>query len=244
MQLSIKRFSAVHRYSRISLNRHAGFSILEVMIAIAILTTALAAIIGVIYTLHQSRTALDEEIKAQAIAQIMVERLQGARWDDLGKDVAEYPNRNAWSWHRRATNQLAYVSATGAPVVPPMTERAARDVDDLIKLGILTEPSGMNDLRVYLEYYQMSLIDSINETLLSASTKNSRQVWLEAVGNPQLNVSPSGPTATDRNVFLPEDPSEINIGQVDGAIMMRVIISWSSVVGGTHWHEVVVARRK
>jgi type II secretory pathway pseudopilin PulG len=215
---------------------------LEVMIAVAILASALSMVGGVMYTLHQGRAAVDEEVKVQAIAQIMTERLQGARWDDLGRDLDSVPGRNAWSWHRRATRQVAY---SDTMVVPPLQEKAAAATNDLIQQGILTEPSGVRELKVYVEYYQMKIVESVADLLSQSTNRDPQQIWKAAVGDPVYGTSPSESTIMgDRDIFLPEDPDVLNLGATDPAIVMRVLISWESAVGGTRWHEVVIARRK
>lgn len=225
-------------------NIRQGFSILEVMIAIAILATALSIVGGTMYTMQQGRTAMDEEIKVQAIAQVMTERLQGARWDDLGKDVSTYVGRNAWSWHRRATKQLVYAPTMDPTITPPMQEKAARKVDDLIEQGIITDPSGVRNLKVYLEYYQMKLTESLNTRLVNDPTLDPRQVWMETVGDPIRGIPPSGPDKDDNGIFLQEDPTVLNLSLLDPAVVMRVLISWESCLGGTRWHEVIIARRR
>ncbi len=216
---------------------------LEIMIAVAILATALSIMLGTIFTMHQARAAIDEEIKVQAIAQSLVERLQGARWDDLGKDVATYPGRNAWSWHRRATKQLAY-SPTMDPATPPMTDFAVRDVDDLTKLGIISEPSGVKGLQVYLEYYQMNLTDLLATRLKDDPTRDPRMAWIALVGDQAAGTAPTDVSNNDRNIYLPELPTVLNLSPMDPAVILRVLVRWESSVGGIRWHEIVLARRK
>lgn len=222
-----------------------GFSILEVVIAIAILATALSAAGGIIYTMHISRSALQEEVKVQALAQSIIERLQGAQWDGLGKTGAP------WSWHRRATRQLVY-----AQVGVPMEENAALPENDLVALGIVPEytdasgavikGSGVRGLRVYLEYYQIKLVDTLAAAMKANPTMNPRNVWLNEVGNPTLPVpeSPKGAGANDSAIFLTEDPAVFDLSKLDPAVIMRVVIRWESSDGGIRWHEVMVARRK
>ncbi len=235
-------------------NRH-GFSLLEVMIAIVILASALSVAIGTIFTLHQGRAALEEELKAQAIAQVMVERLQGASWDSLGKYMDAVPGHNAWSWHRRATKQLVFTPSMDPTVTPPMQEKAKRPEDDLIALGILSSPSGVRNLKVYLEYYQMRLVERVNELMaaedkagdseeVKAKKRNPGLIWREAVGDPIQGKVPTADLGTDDEIYLPDDPNALNLSEVKSAVLMRVLISWESAVGGIRWHEVVVSRRK
>jgi len=218
-----------------------AFSMIEVMVAVAILATALSIMLGTIYTMHQSRAAIDEEIKVQAIAQNLVERMQGARWDDLGKDVPGYTGHNAWSWHRRATRQLA-ISPT--MINGPMQDDAASDYDDLTKLGLLTERSGVPGLRVYLEYYQMKVMDVVATRMTDSPTLEPRKVWVALVGDPVQGTAPTDASNTDTQVYLPEALGTLNLSGLEPAVIVRVLVSWNSSVGGTRWHEIVVARRR
>lgn len=222
-----------------------GFSILEVMIAVAILATALAAAGGAMYTMHISRASLDEEVKVQGLAQAMAERLQGADWDSLGKTA------HPWSWHRRATRQLVHDS-----IGAPMDEITTNKANNLVDLGIVPTRTdekgnqirglGVRGLQVYLEYYQIRLIDTLAAAMAADPTADPRQIWLKEVGNPTLLVptSPAGAGANDSAIFLTEDPADFDLSKIDPAVIMRVIIRWESSDGGTRWHEVMVARRK
>lgn len=221
-----------------------GLSMLEIMIAVAILATALSIMMGTIFTMHQSRASIDEEIKVQAIAQNLVERLQGARWDDLGKDISTYPGRNAWSWHRRATKQLAHSPTMDPAITPPMRDFATRDEDDLTKLGLLTEPSGVPGLEVYLEYYQMKVIDTVAARLEADPKLDPRQAWTALVGDPSQGTSPTDINNIDREIYLPEPPTVLDLSSLDPAVIMRVLVRWEPSIGGTRWHEIVIARRR
>lgn len=212
-----------------------GLSMLEVMIAVAILASALATMIGTLYTLHQSRATIDEDIKVQAIAQSMVERLQGSLWDDLGKDNPTIPGRNEWSWHRRATKQLAY---SPTMVNAPMTDK------ELIETGIISQQSGIPGLQVYLEYYQTKVMDTLANTLSINPKADPRKVWKDLVGDPETGASPTGTSSKDAEIYLPEQMSMINLGKLDPSVIMRVLVRWEPTIGGVRWHEVVIARRR
>lgn len=224
--------------SRCAITR-VGMSMLEIMIAVAILATALSIMLGTIFTMHQSRASLDEEIKVQAIAQTLVERLQGARWEDLGRDISTYPARNAWSWHRRATKQLVHAAAADFP--RPLRDQAAIKEHDLIATGVLNELSGIPGLQVYLEYYQMAVMDQVSQSLRDNPKLDPRRVWTNLVGNPQAGT---GPISSDASIYLPEDPTVFDLSALEPAVIMRVLVRWQPSIGGVRWHELVVARRK
>lgn len=221
------------------INPRTGFSVLEVMIAVAILATALSVVGATIFTMHQGRAAIDEEIKVQAIAQTMVERLQGARWEDLGRDLSSYPGRNAWSWHRRATKQLAYTPPSDFP--RPLRDQAPLKEHDLQESGLLTEFSGIPGVEIYLEYYQMAVMDQMSQRLRDNPKLDPRAVWTELVGDPKTGTSP---TSNDLTLYLPEDPAVFDVSTLAPAVIMRVLVRWESAVGGIRWHELVVARRR
>ncbi len=81
--------------------RQAAFSFIEVMISISIIATALMAMIGLIYPLSRAGQDLKERERAAEIASLVIERLQGANWTNLGREPI--------TWHR---NQLAAADNT------------------------------------------------------------------------------------------------------------------------------------
>jgi prepilin-type N-terminal cleavage/methylation domain-containing protein len=177
-----------------------GFSLLEVMIAVAILAVALTALLGNLGTLDSAHVANRETAKAQEIAQVLAERIQGARWTRLG--TADEP----WSWHRREPR-----SASDTPAIRPMTETdttsgwiasAPRLVHNLLLqapsgagLGIEREPSGLDDLAVYLEYYRPA-------ATADAATWSRRADYA-----------------------LAEDPATFSFGETDAALV-RIVVRW------------------
>ena len=157
----------------------AGFSLLEVMISIAILGTVLTIMTANIYTLSLSRALQKEEAIVNELLRGIVERIQSETMANLGKLNENASSLYAWSWHRRMTPRWP---AT-APANPPLTQDLptatipanTSDVDKLrpfantlmsvyagdgtlISSGFLQEPAGINDLKVYLEYYRLKII--------------------------------------------------------------------------------------
>ena len=108
----------------------------------------------------------------------------------------------------------------------------------------LQASNGGPDVHVYLEYYQWGMLDHYN-TLL-ASVSNPRTAWARECGNPATAARPSNPADLNdtANVWLPEDANVLDLSTVDPAVVMRILISWTSVAGGTRWFEMVVTRRK
>lgn len=190
-----------------------GFSLVEVMIAVAILATVLTAMAGNIFTLHKAHESTKELAKAQEIAQVLAERAQGATWHSLGQTA------QPWSWHRRV--------GAAADRPQPMTDVAADPNNDLQSLGILSQPSGLADINVYLEYYLMGLF--VDPTS-SAWMVDSNAAWQARRSDPAF--------------VMTQDPAAFDLTEVTDAIIMRVLVTWTSTVGGTRQHELVFARRK
>jgi len=191
----------------------SGFSLVEVMIAVAILAMVLTAMAGTIFTLNKSHAATKELAKAQEIAQALAERVQGATWHSLGT------TSEPWSWHRR--------DGAAMPMPQPMTDQAPDANNDLQTLGIITEPSGLADSRVYLEYYLMAaFVDPTSSAWMVAS----RAAWQARRADPTF--------------ALTQDPAAMDLTEVTDAVIVRVLVTWTSTIGGTQRHEIIFARRK
>jgi prepilin-type N-terminal cleavage/methylation domain-containing protein len=191
----------------------SGFSLIEVMIAVAILATVLTAMAGNIFTLHKSHTATKELAKAQEIAQALAERVQGATWHSLGQ------TSEPWSWHRR--------EGAAMPMPQPMTDRAVDPNNDLQGMGIIGEPSGIADSKVYLEYYLMS---AFVDPTSAAWMVGTRAAWQARRADPAF--------------ALTQDPAAMYLTEVTDAVIVRVVVTWTSTIGGTQRHEIMFARRK
>jgi prepilin-type N-terminal cleavage/methylation domain-containing protein len=196
--------------------RH-GFTLVEIMIATAVMAVALFAAAGNLLSLSQAHAAQREDAAVQILANQLIERIMGATFAQLGQAIPAniQADQNAWSWQRRATPLPAAVAiaygqvsapnvALTAPINPPLGEYGTDPMyatADLVQLGIEGQLSGISNLRVYLEYYSMNIL-------------NDMQAWQQAA-----IASPSSATATMQrtswmtevgNVFL-TDPTQIPI---------------------------------
>lgn len=221
----------------------SGLSFIEVSISIAILVTALAALVGNLFTLNQSHRVNQEVARVRDIVQLVVERIQGANWSDIGSQNL------SWTWLRRgplaSQQQLidpddpATVNQVVAGVNPPMTESAIdRDHNLIISepanpslpvTGLLREPSGIQDLRVWVEYRSLSALQDVV----------SRPTWMDKLQDANLIIDPmANPTLRDP-AALPFNPATFT-----DALVVRVVARWSSVAGGERHYEVSFARRR
>lgn len=182
----------------------SGFSLIEVMLTFAILITGIFGLFSHLMTLERVKTLNREDAKAKQIAQMLMERIQGSSWHLLGK--ADQP----WSWHRLRDNDPGAFTAAlydeALPATPPpLCDRS--DVhanNNLIRLGILSAPSGLEDLRVYLEYYRMGITE--------------------------VGVSPtSWNTACEGGMYtLGQNPATFDLGTTEDAVIIRIIVQWAS----------------
>jgi type II secretory pathway pseudopilin PulG len=258
---------------------------IEVMIAMAVMAVALTAAAGNIVSLNQAHTAQREEAAVQVIANQLIERIMGANFAQLGQAIPVnlQADQNAWSWQRRATplpatiavayNQFdAMGAALATPLNPPLGEYGAAPqfaTQDLVQLGIESQLSGISNLRVYVEYYSMNIMNDMlayqNAAILSPGTAlTQRTAWLAEVGNNFVTdpTTASFPAAcfptpfNGTNIYFPECSvtgtvaTQINLQQPavpttsqNDAILVRILVFWVSAAQGQRWHEVCVVRR-
>jgi prepilin-type N-terminal cleavage/methylation domain-containing protein len=229
--------------------RSRGFSLMEVMISVAVLATVLTAVISSSFTLRQIQRSAQEQSQVEELANHLAERILGANWDWLGRDRPddldagiEY-QRGAWSWHRRATGRLA----SQTPVNPPLTETAAVTTNsNLIGVGLLAQPSGIDDLKVYLEYYRSTVLDAVfsARTAAIAPTASAPSGAASAPNAPSEEWAKLMTTATNDDHIMPESPTEMDLSTETRALVVRVIVTWNSHSGGGRRYELVFARRK
>lgn len=194
-----------------------GFSLLEVMIALAILATVLASIAGGIVSLTSAKRSASEETVVSDLMRRWSERIIGGDWEWLGRDRSEDPLNGAWSWQRPETE---------SPLVqgeyPPLRE-GVKDQHNNAAIQVLgTEQSGLTDLRLYLEYYQPIALELCFTPVDGAA---ARSTW-----------------ADTRNAYRLTPPIDLR-KQID-AVVVRLSATWSAANGGTRRRELVFARVK
>ena len=194
-----------------------GFSLLEVMIALAILATVLASIGGGIVSLTSAKRSASEETAVSDIMRMWTERIMGGDWEWLGRNRSEDPLSGAWSWQRPETD---------APLAkgeyPPLQEGAKETEHDADIQVLGTEKSGLADLHLYLEYYQPIALELCFTPVDGAA---ARTMW-----------------ADTRNAYRLIPPIDLR-KQID-AVVVRLSATWTSLNGGTRRRELVFARIK
>jgi len=249
---------SMHPSSRhLSIRHRAGLSLVEVLMSVAILVTVLAAAFTGLFNLHSAQQTAHEYSVAQRTAQIIAERIMGATWSKLGQEV------EPWSWHRRSAPRALRVdggalttatpptySNNSSPRNPPMTETAA-NASNLIALGLVSGPTGVRDLTVYVEYYDMNAMNRAGTDLV-----------LRGGGGTAANVlifpprAPANAAEAGVDFGLPESWNTVETDhldltrdaatgdQINEAVLVRILVTWSPAIGGTRRHQLLIARKQ
>jgi prepilin-type N-terminal cleavage/methylation domain-containing protein len=198
-------------------NSRSGLSMIEIMIALAILATVLASVSAGIFTLSHSKQAMNEDLAVSDVLRLWSERLMGAEWDWLGRDRVDDTARGAWSWQRPEIGTAALLPGDYSP----LTETSATSTDNLTTLLLGGSPSGLRELRLYLEYYRPEILDAGLMTQPSA------------VGDQWSHL---------RATFRLTPPIDLRVQQQ--AVVIRVLARWRTPGGTDRQRELLFARRK
>lgn len=244
---------------QVSASRQSGMTLLEVMISIAILATVLSILAGNLFTLSTVRQVAKEEAVIQELMTAMLERIQSEPLSNLGVKNEGISHLNAWSWHRRLTPRYP---EDKSGVTPPMTEAKPTAAipmtadsanvlpfanyllpiydksspPQLISPGLLSQPSGVQDLKVYLEYYRQAVM--LNDMLLSSDPMKTWRSITTCTGD-YLN----------RNDLIYSDDldgdNRLDLSsEQNAAVLIRVVVTWTSRDGGQRQRELTMARRQ
>lgn len=115
----------------------AGMTIMEIMVAFAIIAIAIVSILGNMANLSSARKEAPDVVAVNQVLFSLVDRLQAAHEDQIGSA--------AWAKYRYRD-----LSVAGGNL-GPLVETAGDD--SLITAGLLSKPLGLN-LRVYVEFYR------------------------------------------------------------------------------------------
>lgn len=203
--------------------RQLGFTLVEVMIAVAVLAVGMFGVLSMIPTLSSARTLAVEMVIARQIADTLAERIQGAAWRELGgaRTTPGTFNTNSWSLPR-------YRSSV-SPLNPPMTEDDADPNHNLITNGIVVQRTGVPNLKVYVEYYTGLIMNDP----VASKRATDRSSWYNAI---------SGSTGIGNRM------TTFNGTAADGiapSTIVRIIVTWREQNGAPiNSHEIFTARRE
>ena len=182
----------------------SGLSLIEVMIAMALLAVALSAAVSALASSVQSNAYAEDREKANDLMRRVSDRLLTTRWDDL---------MVGWTASRYAQEANGLHNDNGL-------EEA-----DLITAGVLDRPSGLADALVNIEYYRATAARPPLPT--SDSSNGLLERW---DGTLQGYVPVEAATAGQRF----DDPAVLAACRISGTasslsepILIRVLIRWN-----------------
>ena len=131
-----------------SLTTRTGLSLLEVMIALAILATVFGSVASSMATMENSRRLALERQGVSALGQSFLQRVSTTRWSR----IVEANTGSSTFW---AEARFEY-DVVGPPTSPVTIEQPGYAYQDLVNRGMIDEniKVGADDLEVFLEYYR------------------------------------------------------------------------------------------
>ncbi len=199
--------------------RQSGFSILEVMISLAILATVLASVISSVYTLHYSRNMAKERTTANEIARMVIERIMAAPTGSLASGNSFLAAR--------------FESFEGIPgKTQPLTQQDIKnELVSFSRISNLNEylissanpdginaAFGLNGLKIFVEYYR---IENLAYAIQNGRPLdlNDDEKFYNGVNN--VNYTTLG---LDRNV-------DDRLTSDNGTMAIRVVVKWTGIGG-------------
>lgn len=232
-----------------------GMSIVELTLAIFVLSVGLLTVVGQINMLNGVRVQAEETVEANALLYALSERFQGSRWDTLGATTAP------WSMCRSEPNAGV---ATPTPPLVDDNDFAAFDADSdgttttteitagrlargLQTLGLVASSPRLINLRVYVEYYRAVAARDGDGNIIAGSpglmSGEDASFTNDEIGDfsralafdtREENIDP-GQRATilANRLKYRLDPALPPIGQVGEhePVVIRLLATWSARVG-------------
>ncbi len=280
-RVSVWRRSQRSQPSSQPMSQRRAFTLLEVMIATVILAVGMSAALDAIWNNNNFRRNLDETAMADLVLRQMAARLKTVPLSELGHPYQSIDASGAavvqgWTMHLRATDWKG--ATPSAPATNPMlaavagstygysTQDAGKNYvasvtkpypaltqKDLVDAGIIREPVPVQDMSLYVEYYNLNtlvgfdsvvgrglvpvetgLIKQFNKLQEVASnsetsTATPRQLWYTLVGDPlQKGLSPTDIIAD--SIIMPPVFSLNNVNAAGVSQQVRDALSHGLVI--------------
>lgn len=195
-----------------------GFSLVEVMLAVTILAIGLSVLLSDFLSSFRARDFAQEQFEAQEVSRTVLNRLLGAPTAFLGVEP--------WAVARPRGGTPLTVSGTGSAA------------DDLVLMGIRSEPAAIQDLRIYVEYYRgIQSIDPssgaptvLNGVLDSYADGDPPELSISNFAGYTVNSTTGAITAiadawTDSRALDPTRPPAVQVPQTT-PVVIRIIAIW------------------
>lgn len=126
-----------------------AMSLLEIMMALSVLTVGIFASMSHFGTLSALRKQATEINAAHTIVAALAERFQGCRWDVIGSSAVP------WSLPRPEPGAVTGAAIANPPLMDDVNMTAAdRPLRGLQTLGLAQGASGLPELRIYVEFFR------------------------------------------------------------------------------------------
>ena len=140
---------------------------------------------------------------------------------DVATTLSERLQGTTWQDIGSATDPWSWHRRESTTAVnPPLTIGAGNPDHDLLATGLLAAQPGLRNLRVYLEYYTSDITAVVHDP----------REWQTASQDPAY--------------VLPEAVGDLDLREVEDAIVMRVVVRWDSIIGSEQSLPLTFARRK
>jgi hypothetical protein len=212
-----------------------GMTMVEVSIALAILTIAIGSLVSFAGTQSMARSSTEGQTQAAELARALSERLQSARWEWLGT------NRLPWSYGR-------YVDGSGHG---PMTLTDTDSADNLRTLGLVPRQLDLPNLQVYFEWYRG--LDALDDAGLAIATEPgvlSSGATTTGAFRSLVRVDPADNLSAFKTVYRPAlDGASWTPGGLDSPtafvqagmpLVARIVVRWG--LDSVRTIEVITAR--
>lgn len=198
-----------------------AFTLIEVMIAVAVLAVGMFGVLSMIPTLASARTLAVEMVVARQLAASVAERIQGAAWVELGgaRTVLGSYNTESWSLPRYRDD---------TPINPPMTEDNPDPNHNLLVNGLVAQRTGIPNLKVYLEYYTGLIMNDPDVSKRATDRKS----WYNAI---------SGLTGKANRMITFSN----NGDAANASVIVRIVVTWREQNGSpVNFHEIFTSRKQ
>ncbi len=190
----------------------SAFSMIEVMVAVAVVAIGLMALLEGIATQKVARDGVRDSQRVAALLTALNERLISQEWRTLGT-----------SWSAPTQFDMTNPLAGGIPERDPN-----RSDGDLLKHGLLVQPTGLQNLRVYIEYYRAETKFGGGRGLLDNDTGSYVSNRPRQFAN-ELEARTGLPTRLiQAERFI--NPTSIESGE---PLAIRVVVAWRADAAGS-----------
>ncbi|HAT10616.1 MAG TPA: hypothetical protein DCS97_08500 [Planctomycetes bacterium] len=188
-----------------------GFSLLEVMVAIALLATGVTMMLGSLVTQHQGRGSVRDTQRVTELVTTLRERLFSEPWTPTGTTTLHGLGVSTWSTPG-VFNQTNPFGGTGR-----------HDEAALLAAGIIVQPTGLTDLSYYLEYYRADTLSATQRGLFDKGTDANNDDIYDTFAS--ATESRAGLTAnlTAAQRFSSAPTSSIG---ADEPLAIRIVVVW------------------